>query len=356
MLYILWGDDQFSLEETLQGIKKSLGDLSVADTNIHNLDGQKLSVSNLRAVGEAMPFLSPKRLVIVQGLLSRFEPGKASSRSKGANTTGSKKDEASSKLKGGNSTGSKKDEAAVLAECIKGLPDTTIMVLTDRIESKKPFQDNPLYNALAAKAEIRSFPLLKGLGLSQWIQSRVNRMGGGISRQGVSLLMDFIGGDLFTMSNEINKLVAYAAGRQIEEKDIRAVVGSSREAEIFTLIDAVIDRKSGVAEQILQKLLQTGIAPQQILVLLARQLQMMVQVKELKGLKRPLSEIKGKIGIYNSFVWDRIAARTDKYSGERLREIYRYLLETDIALKTGRMDGDLAMNLLVADLCERSTR
>ncbi len=339
MLYILWGPDEYSLEETLQGIKKGLGDVSMLDTNMHLLDGQKLSVNELRAVAEAMPFLASKRLVIVRGLLARFEPKDRSTRSKN-----------------GSGAGAKQDESASLAECIKNLPDTTVMVLIDRIESKKPFQNNPLYNALAPKAEVRSFPLLQGIGLSQWIQSRVNQRGGGISRQSVVLLMDLIGGDLFTLSNEIDKLVAYTAGRQIEEKDIRTVVSASKEAAVFALIDAVLDRKSGVAEQILQKLLQSGTVPPQILALLARQLQMMIQVKELKSLKRPLSEIQGKIGIYNSFVWERIAARTEKYTPQRLKEIYRSLLETDIALKTGRLDGDLALNLLVAELCERSSR
>jgi DNA polymerase III subunit delta len=339
LLYILWGPDEFSLEETLQGIKKGLGDTSMLATNMHLLDGQRLSVNDLRAVAEAMPFLSPKRLVIVRGLLARFEPREKSARAKN-----------------GSSAGTKPDDSAPLAECIKNLPETTILVLIDQVESKKPFQNNPLYAAVASKAEVRAFPFLQGIGLSQWIQSRVNQKGGSISRQGVTLLMELIGGDLFTLSNEINKLVAYSAGRQIEEKDIHSVVSASKEAEIFALIDSVLDRKSGAAEQTLQKLLQSGTVPPQILALLARQLQMMIQVKELKSLKRPLSEIQGKIGIYNSFVWEKIAARTEKYTPQRLKEIYQSLLETDIALKTGRMDGDLALNLLVADLCETSTR
>jgi DNA polymerase III subunit delta len=339
LLYILWGDDQFSLEETLQGIKKGLGDISMLATNMHVLDGQKMSVNDLRAVAEAMPFLSPKRLVIVRGLLARFEAREKSTRPKSS-----------------SGAGAKQDDSAPLAECINGLPATTILVLIDQIDSKKPLQNNLLYNALASKAEVRTFPPLKGIGLSQWIQTRVNQRGGSISRQGVTLLMELIGGDLFTLSNEINKLAAYTAGRQIEEKDIRSVVSASKEAEIYTLIDSIIDRKSGEAEQTLQKLLQSGTVPQQILALLARQLQMMIQVKELKSLKRPLSEIQSKIGIYSSFVWEKITARTDKYSPERLKEIYRSLLETDIALKTGRLDGDLALNLLVADLCERSTK
>ena len=109
-----------------------------------------------------------------------------------------------------------------------------------------------------------------------------------MSRQATNLLMEVVGGDLYTMSNEINKLVAFTGGRLIEEKDIRMVVSASQEADIFAMIDAIIDRKPGTAEQILQKLLQNGVVAQQILVLLARQIQMLVQVKDLRSQKRPV--------------------------------------------------------------------
>jgi DNA polymerase III delta subunit len=39
---------------------------------------------------------------------------------------------------------------------------------------------------------------------------------------------------------------------------------------------------------------------------------------------------------------------------ERLREVYNKLLETDLAIKTGKYDGELALNLLVADLCQQA--
>ena len=45
-----------------------------------------------------------------------------------------------------------------------------------------------------------------------------------------------------------------------------------------------------------------------------------------------------------------MSVRADKYTMEKLKKIYQSLLETDLAIKTGRYDGDLALNLLVADL------
>jgi DNA polymerase-3 subunit delta len=334
VLYILWGEDEFSREEALLEIKKSLGEAVMLALNTSVLEGQKLTLNELKAAAEAMPFLSPVRLVIVKGLLERFE-----SRTKPANV---KK----------NAVGPKTDEAASLAVCIRALPLSTVLVLSDNVEVKKPFlQNNSLFAAIAEKAGVKSFPRLKGPKLSQWIDVRVNRQGGSISRQAINLLMEIVGGDLFTMGNEINKLVAFASGRQIEEKDIRSVVSASQEADIFAMIDAVMDRQAGPAEQILEKLLQNGIVPPQILVLIARQVRVLIQIRQLRGLKRPAAEIQTATGIFNPFAWEKTSRRADRYTLERLKGIYLKLLSTDLAVKTGKFDGDLALNILVADLC-----
>ncbi len=336
MLYILWGEDEFSMEETLHQIKSSLGDASLLSTNTNVMEGQKLSVNELKAVGGAMPFLSPKRLVIINGLLERFEPKEKSGPSKKV-----------------NGSGSKSDDSQLFADCIQSFPESTVLILMDKIQIKKTsLQKNALFNLIGLHAEVKPFPLLKGTKLSQWVESRVNKGGGGISRQATNLLMEIVGGDLYTMSNEINKLVAFTHGRLIEEKDIRMVVSASQEADIFTLIDFIMDRQAGKAEHILHKLLQNGIMPLQILVLLARQVQTIIQVKDLKIQKRPVTEIQVKVGVFNPFAWQKVSGRAEKYTLERLKEIHQSLLKTDLAIKTGRFEGDLALNILVADLCE----
>ncbi len=335
MLYILWGEDDFSLQEKLQEIKNELGDMSLLVTNTNILEGQRLSLNELKAVGEAMPFLAAKRLVMVNGLLEKFEPKDKSGRAKK-----------------NNAGAAKGDEPQALADCIKAFPGSTILVLIDRIEVKSgALKNNPLFERLVNQAQVVSFPTLRSIKLSQWIQSRANRLGGSISQQATNLLMELIGGDLNTMFNEINKLVAYTSGRMIEEKDVRLLVSAAQDADIFAIVDAIMDHKTGLAEQTLHKLLQNGIVPPQILALLARQIQTLVQLKELKGQKRPISEIQMKLGITSPYTWNKISARSEKYTMERLQEIYRSLLETDLSIKTGKFEGDLALNLLIAELC-----
>jgi DNA polymerase-3 subunit delta len=221
LLYILWGEDAFSREEKLQDIKNNLGDLSLLSTNSSVFEGQKLHLKELKAVGEATPFLAPQRLVIIKGLLERYEPREKSARAKNG--------------------GDQKDEALQFAGIIRGFPASTLLVLIDDIASRgSPLKNNPLYQSLADKASVIQYPLLKGVKLGQWIQDRITRQGGGISRKATEILIELIGGDLYALSNEINKLVAFTAGRMIEEKDIRLVVSAAQEASIFVMIDAIL--------------------------------------------------------------------------------------------------------------------
>ena len=160
MLYILLGQDDFSRRQSLEGIKRSLGDQTILAANTATLDGQQLTLDQLRTICETAPFLAEKRLVIVRGLLERYEPrGKSTRQRKIAPKT------------------DQQDEYKSLGAYMGKLPDSAILVLIEgRIGS-----NNPLLRELSDKAEVRSFPLLREAKLRQWIQRRVTDEGGSIS-------------------------------------------------------------------------------------------------------------------------------------------------------------------------------
>ena len=69
MLYVLLGEDDFSLRQSLEEIKRSIGDQTTLAANTTVLEGQQVTLGQLRAVGETVPFLAERRLVIIHGLL-----------------------------------------------------------------------------------------------------------------------------------------------------------------------------------------------------------------------------------------------------------------------------------------------
>jgi DNA polymerase III delta subunit len=49
-------------------------------------------------------------------------------------------------------------------------------------------------------------------------------------------------------------------------------------------------------------------------------------------------------------VAEKIGAQAHRFSMERLEAIYHRLLEMDIAIKTGEIDADLALDTLIASI------
>jgi len=332
LLYMLHGEDDFSLHQALEEIKRGIGDQTALATNTTVLNGQQVTVDQLRTVCEAMPFLAEKRLVIIQGLLERFEPKVQSGRQK--KTT---------------SASTRQDESKSLGEYLGKIPDSTILALIDgKIKAK-----NPLFRELSAKAKVMFFPLLKEAKLRQWIQERVGEKGGNMSPQAVDLLARFVGGNLWIMTNEIDKLILFTSGRRIEEEDIRRVVSYAQEANVFAMVDAILEFKAGVAEQLLEQLLQQGAAPAYLLVMLSRQVRMIVRVKELRGQRKSEIEIQDKLDLPSEFALRKTLEKANRYSLVRLKEVYHQLLEADLSMKTGKYDAELALNILIAELCQR---
>ena len=329
MLYILLGQDDFSRRQWLDEMKEGMGDQALLEANTATFDGQQMTLEQLRSVCETVPFLGEKRLVIVDGLLGRFEAKTKFNRRKKVGPASNHQ-----------------NEYKALAAGIGQLPDSIVLVLID----DKVKSSNPLLRELSAKAEVKSFPLLNDTELRQWIKKRVSMEGGSISATAVNLLAKLVGSNLWAMANEISKLVLFSSGRRIEEEDINMVVSYVQEANVFTMVDAILDVKSGLAQQLLQQLLQGGAAPAYLLAMLSRQVRMIVQVKELERQGKPKVEIQDKLGLTKEFAWHKTSEQAGKYPWARLKEVYHRLLEADLSIKTGKYGGELALNLLIAEL------
>ncbi len=329
MFYILYGQDDFSLNRALERVKADLGDPQMLAVNTTKLDGQHLTLSELQDNCNVAPFLSPYRLVIVDGLLKRFEPKPGKQRfSKRAVT------------KSENALGEG------LVSYIKQMAPTTVLVLVDdsRISSH-----NPLLRKLSPLAKVKTFPLLRGRGLAAWIQQRVSEEGGSITSEAVGLLAELIDGNLWAMNNELLKLLLYTQGRPIGEDDVRQLVSYAQETNIFALVDAIVEGQTEIAQRMLHRLYQEGIAATYILAMITRQFRLIAQARELDlGLSR--QQIQDKLGLTSNYALDKTLSQAKLYDFEHIKRAYDKLLETDLAIKTGKYNDQLALELLVAEL------
>jgi DNA polymerase-3 subunit delta len=333
LLYIFYGEDEFSLKEALDKVKGELGDREMVATNTTILQGQQLALEELVKTCDTLPFLASKRLVIVEGLLSRFEQQEG----KGKRTPS--------------------DDASIwrsLKDYIERMPESTVLVLIDG----KLRKENVMLIELAPQAKVIEFKALRGDELRGWIQSRVAKMGSTMSARALRLLSDLIGSNLQLLSIEIEKLCLYAQGRRIEENDVRSLVAETRESTVFDMVDAILARRTDEATRLVHRLENEGSAPPYLLFMITRQFRMVLQAKDLLRQQRKVDEIRNSLGITKDFVLQKTLKQARAYSMERLREIYRKLLDTDMSIKSGSLGGDggeLALDLLICELCEEGS-
>lgn len=327
MFYILYGQDSFSLNQAVEKIKAGLGDRELVATNTTSLEGKNLTLSELRNKCGAAPFLSSYRLVIVDGLLGRFEAKQGRPRS--------------GRGKSRNGLG----EWEGLASYVGKMPETTVLMLIDRDVKG----NNPLLKKLSPLAEVRTFPLLRGRDLKVWIQQRVKEEGGDITSPAVKLLAELIGGDLWAMNGEIQKLILYSQNRPISEDDVKQLVSHAQEANIFSLVDAVAEGRTDLAQRILHRLYDDGTQPTHILAMITRQFRLIALTLDLpRRLSRP--QIQERLGLKSSYPLDKTLSQAKLYDFEGVKRVYDKLLETDSAIKTGKYSDKLALELLVTEL------
>jgi DNA polymerase-3 subunit delta len=330
LFYIFYGKDDFSLQQALEEIKNELGEKEMLAVNTSILDGQQLRLSQLTDACSAVPFLCPCRLVIVKGLLGRLET-----------KAGSERRTARSKAKNNPAV----EEWAGLPEYIKRMPPTTVLVLIDG-EVKA---GNRLMKSLAPLAKVKGFPQLNDRDLSDWVQGRIKEAGGKISPAALKLLVVLVGADLWVMGSEIEKLLAYSSGQVITEDNVKQLTCYAREANIFALVDAILEGRRSQAQQLLHRLLRDGASPSYILAMITRQLRLIVLAKD-RGRKRSQPGISDSLETISDYSLDKAAKQAKAFSLERIKKAYDKILEADIGIKTGKYEGDLALDLLVVEL------
>jgi DNA polymerase III subunit delta len=334
MFYIICGDDNYRCHQALDEIKAGLGNQELVSMNTTVLDGRKLTIRELSEVCDVVPFMSPNRLVIVEGLLKRFQPGERQSRSNGNGENGEQP------LK----------EWQTVATYVKGIPASTVLVLFEPdIDTKMP---NPLIKALSPSADkVVQLNELKGRELAAWIKEYAVKNKCKISAAAVTLLADYIGGDLWSLVGELNKLMLYCEGREVNDKDVREITSFAREESIFVLVDSVLEGRIKEAQNMLHRMLKYGTAAQQVLAMIERQLSIILRVKELSH-DLPPQEIKERLGLHPKYPLDKTLKQARSFTIPRLRKSFHCLLDTDVAIKTGKYSDDLALDLLIIEMCK----
>jgi DNA polymerase-3 subunit delta len=301
-MYVVTGDEAFLARQAHAAIRRVvLGpDDDGFGVSIHAGDSATWSavVNDL----QTMPFLAPRRLVVVEGADAFVSRERARLEKFVAEVAG------------------KKDPSGVLVLDVKTWLGTT-----------KLAKATPDAWVISCKAP----PTHQ---LPQWCVSWcVGRTGKQLAAAAAKLLVDLVGSEMGVLDQEMQKLAVYiGAAPKIDVKDVDELVGRSRSESTWQIFDLVSAGKTPEALDFLTRLLDQGEEPIKLLGAFGSQLRRLAQTTRLRAQGVALGEAMSRAGVPN-FPQARTGAEALlKHLGRRrLDRVYDWLLELDVGLKGG---------------------
>jgi DNA polymerase-3 subunit delta len=328
--YVFHGTDEFSIAETIADFKQRLGPPDMVDLNTTELDGKDLTLAELRHACDAIPFLAERRLVIASNVLKRLA---------------TRKDRELPR--------SLAEFLEALLQYLPQLPRTTRLVFVE----DEPLPSNHPVVKLAreqARGYLKRFDPPAKDDLRRWVQERARKHGGWIERKAAEQLAVVVGDSLRLLDQEILKLVTFTNGdRPITSEDVDTLVPYVQEAVVFDLVDSLGHQDASAASGVLHRLLAAGEHPLAILAMVVRQFRLLIQVKELEQSGSSLQDVVRTLKLH-PFPARKLHVQAIRFTNAQLEAIYHLLLDTDVAIKTGEIAPDLALDLLVAELAATS--
>jgi DNA polymerase-3 subunit delta len=325
-IYIFDGDDEYAIRESIDKLRSRLGDAAIADMNITTLDGRSTSLAQLKDAVATVPFLATKRLVILTHPTAW--PKEKPAQAEFINYLAAKK--TSSKL---------------------------VLVEYDFLTSDKDRRQNRIHwlEKWAISAEqsrrvyLRHHPRPSGGLMVRWIQEHAKSLGGQMTNQAAVALANQVGDDTRLASQEIVKLLTYVNyARPVEIDEVEHLTPLSAKIGDFELVNAIRDRDTRKAQALLQRSLQDD-DPLRLLQSIVYQMRLLIIAREILDEHATINDIPNslKIGYYPAKLALESAPR---FSMKFLEAIYHRLLGADEAIKTGQIEPELALELLVIEL------
>jgi len=191
---------------------------------------------------------------------------------------------------------------------------------------------------------------VKDYELNKWIKNIADDLNIKIAPNAYEVFEAELMTNLYLIQNELMKLSSFVGENGVVTKEIaEQLISHTENSSSLRLVDAVIDRNIARAISIYNDLKKMNEEPIAIIALLAYQFRMIFQVKLLKGKGYSQYQIQKQIGAH-AYVIKIASNRERQFTVKKLKYIINQLTNTDAAIKQGKIEQDIAFEMLLYDL------
>lgn len=323
MIIYIYGEDTFRSRQYLkEQIEKFKLVRDPQGYNVVVLDATKDESGKILSEIVSVPFLSEKRLIVIENILLS------------------------------------KDEELIfeLTKRIneKKIPDSNVVIfwqgnnIGQDKKSKKLKSADELEKILLKEKYIQEFVLLSEEKMLAWVGQELKKMDAKISRPAAMFLLRNVGGDMWALSGLINQLALHAGGKEIGLSEVQLFLGEKADDNVFNLVEAIVAGDHKLAYKLLADQKNLGEDSFKIFGLVVWQFRLLLQLRSLFESEDNLtSDLAAKMLKIHPFVAKKNWSVIKKYSLNKLKNIYDQLLEIDIKTKTGQGDQSVLLDLFV---------
>lgn len=308
MIFFLFGQDTFRSQEKLKEIFVHYKKIHKSGLNLKILDLKEKSFEDFKQELSFSPMFSEKKLIVLKNVFSN-----------------------------------KDFQEKFLKEIEKFIKPSEIILFYEEREVK----ENNFLKAIKKYGKCQEFKPLEEWQLKIWLKRKVKGFGGEIKERAIQKLIEFVGNDLWLMSNEIQKLLNYKKEKVITEEDVTLLVRPKVEIEIFKTIEAIAKKNKKMALKLIKNHLIRGEKAGFLLAMMKYQFKNLLVIKDFLERKVPPLTIFKKIQLpYQIFQKQLTLAR--RFQLSELKTIYQKIFKTDLAIKVGKIEPETALDLLIA--------
>ena len=305
-IYLLYGDEPFLVGSYKKKLREAI---TGGDTmNFNYFEGKNPDVKEIISLADIMPFFADRRLILVDG------------------------------------SGFFKSAQEELAAYLPQMPDTTCLVFAESEVDKR----NRLYKRVKELGYAAELNKQDTAQLMRWAAGILGRDGRKISRPVMEYFLERTGDDMENIRMELEKLVCYTMGRDvITKEDVDAVGTVHVTSRVFDMVAAIVAGNTKKAMDLYEDLLTLKEPPMRILFLIARQFNQLLQIKELTAAGKDKGAMASALKV-PPFAVGKLTAQARAFTRDQILSWVTLCVETEEAVKTGRLSDRLAVELLIA--------
>ena len=298
MITLLHGEDTYRMRRKLREIMDAHRQKHKSGLNLRYLEGKATGFDDLRNEMLGVSMFKEKKLIVVSDAFSN------------------------SKLK------------EDLLEKGKVFVDSENVLIL--VEGTHILKKEKLLGFIEKHGEVEEFEPLKGVKLNNWVKKEVEELSGEIDEEALERLIEYVGGDLWQMENELKKLISYS--KKVSVEAIEEMVKPKYETNVFDTIDAIAAKNKKKAIRLLKEHIEKGDSPLFLLAMIASQIRNILSVKSGSG--------KG----LHPFVLRKATFQAKNFSLEDLKRIYQKIVDLDFEIKVGKIEQGMALDVLISEI------